>query len=210
MKKKFVITGVLAAVVLASTGVAIANAYDDKPVVPAATTQAPVVAPVVKEVATTPTVAESPITETEAVAEPTPTPTPAPTPKVTSTPKATATTTPAKATPASANDPKPLSAEEAYQKIVENMKKEPPAEISQMPQADTSDTKSLKTLAAWLIAHPTVREYYKGIGNPNGQTLTYDPEKMPTPPGYMGEWGGDWKDPAYLTALADYYDNIKK
>ena len=119
-------------------------------------------------------------------------------------PKATTTPTTPKATTVSATPakvtPTPTPAPTATN---------PPAELSQMPQGERYDTKYVRSLAAWITAHPTSRAYYHGLLNPKGVTPIYnDTTKLPVPPGYVVGSSGDLYDPVYLNAYADYQDYL--
>jgi len=83
---------------------------------------------------------------------------------------------------------------------------DPPAETAQIPKGDMTDPEHLRTLAAWYQDHPEVRDFFQKRDNPNNLPMDYYEDGRPVPPGYMGEIGGDYSNPAYLSALADYYE----
>ncbi|ODA41233.1 hypothetical protein DSBG_2004 [Desulfosporosinus sp. BG] len=117
----------------------------------------------------------------------------------TTAPKATTVTTPAKVTPA----PTP--------KYTATNPPMPPFELTNAFYGEIYDPAGVRKLAAWVIADPTARAYYKAQGNPTGATATYTNKTIiPLPPGYGLEHGGDYYDPDYLNAYADYQEWLVK
>ena len=128
----------------------------------------------------------------------------------TTTPKATTVSaTPAKVTPTPTTTPA-VVAEPKYTATNPPM---PPAELTQAIYGEIYNPSNVRKLAAWVIANPAARAYYKANGNPDGATATYTNKTIiPLPPGYGTEpgHGGDYYDPDYLNAYADYQEWLVK